>query len=785
MRHIISLSLFILLFVLNASSKVVEGTVYSVSINRKGQKVETPASRILISDGYSVCQTDQNGRYRMEINPKSLFITVTQPDGYRAEPFFKKIEDVQNIYDFILTKPSGGVSKSFSFGVVNFTDSVLQTNTLQHLYSVFANRNVDFVISTGKYFHSIGQGGFSNYSSLSTHERVAEYPAQYSFNWGGVHFVVLSKSDAKGLQPIQWLKSDLEASGVTIPTVIINNSVLENNNPILSLGGSALNMSDYNIKAVVEGGWNSNLFDYRGKLSASTIAVASPERGGEDYSPASVRLVSFNSKAEISVETIFTNVQPRLTLVYPTDTAVVENEKIRIYANAYSSESKVERVKAGLSVDGANFRWSELNRLSDWTWSGFLLTTNDSASRYTIRVMATTGNGEVLSDERSVFATTKSLDTTGYRALWGCLGGNAEHHNVIQNSFSGVIAHRWSVSALGSTLFSSPLAVDTIAVTASNYDLEGKSSLAAFNLKTGKSIWFYFTKGAVCNNFAYDRGTVVATDILGNIYALNVMTGKPVWTISLKLKYQSGTTRGGIIKNGIYYTAIGQMIYAIDVDSGKIIWKVESPDLDGNITTLTFGSKVILSSTKNSGFVGYDAATGRVLWSSNSAVGKISEGNSSFVGGYFHLTAGSRYCKIDPQTGAAIINLQLPFEASRSSVPLILGDTLIVGSVNNGLVACKIPEGTILWTTPVAPSILNILPLTANSRSVASSPLLVNRYIVSGASDGWIYILERGSGEIKMKVNLGTPILTTPSIARDYLIFTDFSGNLSVFKLKL
>lgn len=786
MRYIITFFVIVFFLSLEASCRVVEGTVTSISTSKKGHNIEVPMGNVLISDGYTVCKTDQNGRYSISINPDATFITLTQPDGYRATPFFKRIVNGLDSYDFTIAKYSESAKRKFSFGVVSFADSLVLSSTLKHVGEVFATRKADFLITAGAFYPGADSLLFPSFWSMVRSHEMAGRPAYYSFNWGGVHFVVLSNSSRKAAKAIEWLKADIEANGVKIPTVIVNNSVLVNSNPTLSAGGLSINMSNYNIKAVVEAGWNANIYDYRGKLATSTIATAPADRGGVDYSPASVKLVSVNAKAEVSIETVFTNIPSKASLVYPTDTAEVENERIRIYANAYSSESKIEKVKAGLSADGVTFRWSELNQLSSWTWSGFLLTASDTTKKCFIRVVATTSRGEVLTDEQAVYIKPLTPDSTRIEAQWCSLGGNVEHHKPLASSFKGALSHSRTVSALGSILFSSPLIVDSIAVTASNDDLEGKSMLAAFNLKTGKSFWFYFTKGAIKNSIAFDKGTVLAVDVLGNAYALNVLTGKPIWTMAISGVNKLNVTGGGIAKNGLYYVAIGQSIYAFDIDKGVVAWKAERKNSEGNITTLTWGNGVLLATSNADGITGYDALSGRRLWSYNEAGVSVYEGNSSFSNSLFHLTAGSSYYRLAPQTGEVKYRAKLPFEASASSVPLVLGDTIMVGTINSGVVAYNVKENRLLWKSEVLPSIINTLPnSSAKMKTVTASPILVGKYVVFGALDGRVYILNRDNGLAQKGYNLGAPILTTAAAAKDFLIFSDFSGNLSVFKLNL
>ena len=110
----------------------------------------------------------------------------------------------------------------------------------------------------------------------------------------------------------------------------------------------------------------------------------------------------------------------------------------------------------------------------------------------------------------------------------------------------------------------------------------------------------------------------------------------------------------------------------------------------------------------------------------------------------------------------------------------------MVGTSNSGVVAYNVREERLLWKSEVQPSIINTLPnSSAKMKTVTASPILVGKYVVFGALDGRVYILNRDNGLAQKGSSLGAPILTTAAVAKDFLIFSDFSGNLSVFKLNL
>lgn len=102
-------------------------------------------------------------------------------------------------------------------------------------------------------------------------------------------------------------------------------------------------------------------------------------------------------------------------------------------------------------------------------------------------------------------------------------------------------------------------------------------SLTCHDLSTGKSVW----ENQYAGNFLFS-GFLLADKILvancedGYIYGLNPDTGNQLWK-----EKSSGSSTRLYYQNGVVYYAGGGdgLLHAVEVQTGKHLWKLQSPDL--------------------------------------------------------------------------------------------------------------------------------------------------------------------------------------------------------------
>ena len=119
-----------------------------------------------------------------------------------------------------------------------------------------------------------------------------------------------------------------------------------------------------------------------------------------------------------------------------------------------------------------------------------------------------------------------------------------------------------------------------------------QDKVIALDINTGSELWHYYADGPVRMPLASHNGHIYFTSDDGNCYCLNADDGSLLWKKSLapsplkllgnKRLISMWPARGGIvIKDNILYTAasifpmMGTFIYAIDAETGEIVWKNE------------------------------------------------------------------------------------------------------------------------------------------------------------------------------------------------------------------
>jgi outer membrane protein assembly factor BamB len=119
-----------------------------------------------------------------------------------------------------------------------------------------------------------------------------------------------------------------------------------------------------------------------------------------------------------------------------------------------------------------------------------------------------------------------------------------------------------------------------------------QDKVVALDINSGRELWHYYADGPVRLPLAANNGHIYFTSDDGYCYCLNADNGSLLWKLSLapapnkllgnKRLISMWPARGGIvIKDNIIYTSasifpmMGTFIYAINAETGEIIWKNE------------------------------------------------------------------------------------------------------------------------------------------------------------------------------------------------------------------
>jgi outer membrane protein assembly factor BamB len=180
--------------------------------------------------------------------------------------------------------------------------------------------------------------------------------------------------------------------------------------------------------------------------------------------------------------------------------------------------------------------------------------------------------------------------------------------------------------------------------------------------------------------------TIFAGSADGNLYALD-LNGNLRWSFETEHAIWGSPVSNGEV---IYVASMDHYIYALDPQSGDLIWKTE--DLGGQLVAQpalspngvlyigAFGSRTD-NVDRSSRLVAVDASNGEILWSTPTRgwVWSTPLLNEDVL--YFGDNEGFVYA-LNAQTGDVLWQIQPDSSANRAIIgaPVILGDQLYIGS---------------------------------------------------------------------------------------------------------
>ena len=275
---------------------------------------------------------------------------------------------------------------------------------------------------------------------------------------------------------------------------------------------------------------------------------------------------------------------------------------------------------------------------------------------------------------------------------------------------------------------------------------------------------FYLSSPAVWN------GAVYFGSGDGNIYALDTGTG------ALKWKFQTGDVvhASPAIANGILFIGSwDSFFYALDAVTGKEKWRYKTGE-DHEIynqvgiqSSAAVMDGVVYFGCRDSNFYALDAATGQKKWSFNNKGSWVITSPAVLDGKvYFATSDTGMFHALDAKSGAPVFSLK--FKWPMFSSPAIAGSMLYMGTHEGKLIAIDLktqklawefqtdasrrngpaftkPDGTPNYEVAFAEDFYDELVSGVSKMqamgTVLSSPVVVDRVIYVGSTDGNLYAL--------------------------------------------
>ncbi len=233
--------------------------------------------------------------------------------------------------------------------------------------------------------------------------------------------------------------------------------------------------------------------------------------------------------------------------------------------------------------------------------------------------------------------------------------------------------------------------------------------------------WAFVAAAPLDGSVAVLDDRAYAADTAGDVYAVNVGTGRQMWTYHDSGSPVTGTpavTSGNVIVG----TAAGRVI-AINAGTGKLTWTTVLSH--GAIEAApTFNGTDIYVASEDGYLSALDATTGRLVWTATLAG-----------------APGTSSPAVDPSTGV-----------------------VVVGDASGDVSAFSTTAGTPLWTS-------------TTGGAVSDSPVISGRMVFIGSSDGDVLALNETSGSTIWTFSVGGPVSSTPALISGLLVVGAANGS--------
>ena len=339
----------------------------------------------------------------------------------------------------------------------------------------------------------------------------------------------------------------------------------------------------------------------------------------------------------------------------------------------------------------------------------------------------------------------------------------------------------WTLQMSGNVVFSDPVYYDGKVYAATAYDdYPAKCGIYCADAETGKQLWFTESENSVKSKLVIDNGKLYTQSSEGYVYCLNPDDGGITWEKQVPVGRGLNTCSGICIDDGVIYAGNASNITALNCETGEIIW--ENNRDKGETSAAEFvvaGDKLIVSSHWDA-LVALDKNTGKELWENKDEDIRFRSSTPAVVNENTLIVADDdAIMLVDLKTGN-ITNKTVMEEYNFSSgaKPLVSGDMAYIPTATKGVAAYSLRDKKVLWEIPTGKALVYTAPYTsADAQTVESDIAERDGNLIFASSDGYVYKADK-TGKVMEKINIASPILSTPVVLDGAVIVADFSGRL-------
>jgi outer membrane protein assembly factor BamB/predicted MPP superfamily phosphohydrolase len=775
----------------SASAATIHGLVYE-DANGDGKPSAGEhgiPGAVVAFDMQQFVQTDASGQFDLVVpDDESGIVWVRVPDGFTPGPVWQAWDGTGDV-DLGLVRLPEPVREPFSFVVaadthihtaeeffgssdlamaaaeatavdpapVFFTilGDITQGNQPAEFALVdraLAGLDVPYIPVPGNHdWYDGGEAWFAHYG-----------PDNYSFDLGGVHFVVWNMSMEEDAIE-RYLGDELARVPSSMPIVALTHAPPSD--------AVVKTLRRLGVDYVLTGHTHSNrIVDHEGIIELNTEPLL---MGGLDFTPAGYRVITVDGGRLASYH--------RTTVDAPF-VHVVAPQCVRAELIAAAELDAGDRVVTA-RVDCATpvaLTWA-----GGWDWRAPLPALEPGP--HTVTVEATSARGARATTTQTIEVCEPPAARPG--AAWPQLGGGPLHTGARDRVLAPPVVTRWVQAAGGHVITAPPVIADgTVYVATTDLGDGGAGGVVALDAQTGAVRWRVPTTSPVRGGLAIAGDTVTTVEIDGRVIALDAQTGAQRWTYALStgITPQAGAAFAAPTADG-RDIVVGHQRHIAALADGRPQWTAD-PVPDGvdsqSAAALAVGDGIVVGTFNrwSGGVIAWDRATGKRVWQ-HQTDDTVGINSSPVIGGdqIFVATAADKVLALDLdgklRWTVALDPAGFDWGNATIGTPAYAHGTVVVPTLYRDLVALDATTGAELWRHAGMPSPLHETHYRGTSQGgYAASPVITGDVVWAADTSGDLAAIDLRTGQTLWHTALGVPVLAGLAVSGDVLVAASYDG---------
>ncbi len=329
----------------------------------------------------------------------------------------------------------------------------------------------------------------------------------------------------------------------------------------------------------------------------------------------------------------------------------------------------------------------------------------------------------------------------------------------------------------------------------------GHAGIYCLSSKSGEPKWVYNTDSSIRNSVAISgEGMLVALSTTGEIHALEVFSGKPIWKNELPGCPDIRGASAPIVTDNMIYAGEPLGYGAFELELGEQTWHTQFNSSINRpaYTTPIVSENLLILLLPGIGIVALDRHTGDYSWKVNLQTqfqypspvmnnsGLLAAGDPGEI-----VSIDQNYGKVlwnkkaveyawDPGTSKYLKN-QLESGYPYPTAMMSNSENLYFATSSGEIIAWDLGTREQLWVSGSGNDLLDMTPHRRNLKSILAQPVITGQNIIVCGVDGVLRILDVDTGELKQSVQLPAPITAAPVLTDSSLIVGTWNGHIYSF----